>query len=91
MGLTVRPAFCIVTVNLNPHAANNTFRRAPWAACPHLDGLQVVVLGSQGGRSGGGGHAGGVGQAQGQHARAGLHQELVGVAVVAASELDDLQ
>lgn len=37
------------------------------------------------------GDAGAVGQAEGGHAGASLHQEGVGMAVVAADELDDLE
>mmetsp|Transcript_10241 Transcript_10241/g.17627 ORF Transcript_10241/g.17627 Transcript_10241/m.17627 type:complete len:515 (-) Transcript_10241:180-1724(-) len=55
-----------------------------------LHALQVLVGGDQGAGGGALGHAGGVGQAEGGHARAGLHEEAIGVAVVAPVELDDL-
>ncbi|OQA43269.1 MAG: hypothetical protein BWY52_01922 [Chloroflexi bacterium ADurb.Bin325] len=53
-------------------------------------GWQVVEGRDQRIRGHGRGHAGGIGQAQGRHAGAGAHQQHVGVAVVAALELDDL-
>ena len=55
-----------------------------------LDRLKVVVWGGEGVGGGAARYAGGVRQAQGGHTRAGLHQEHVGVAVVAAFELDHL-
>ena len=53
------------------------------------DGGQVVVRDRQRLRGGGRGHAGRVGLAERQRPRAGLDQQAVGVAVVAAVELED--
>mmetsp|Transcript_11265 Transcript_11265/g.28891 ORF Transcript_11265/g.28891 Transcript_11265/m.28891 type:complete len:438 (+) Transcript_11265:144-1457(+) len=55
-----------------------------------LHALKVVVGGAQGAGGRALGDAGAVGQAEGGHAGASLHQEGVGMAVVAADELDDL-
>ena len=55
-----------------------------------LDGLQIVVRGCERVGRGAPRHAGGIGQPQGGHSGTGLDEEHVGVAVVAALELDHL-
>ena len=55
-----------------------------------LDRLQIVVGSGEGVGCGAARYSGGIGQAEGCHTGSGLHQEHVGVAVIAAFKLDHL-